>query len=182
MPAVLFLLLMSVIIGMANTNAQQETVYAEGQARSVAIQMAWYQSQALKACPTAGICPAGEIVVTADPGSDINVNNATFIAVTDTNFIVTTIRASAIVNQNDRMMIGRINAALKDITYNSLYAGPFDIATGNVYGSSAVFATTNVNGTPVPLFAPDLNTNTITPTIGGITLKNGYPVIITKVF
>ena len=182
MPAILFLLLISVIIGMASTNAQNENIYVKGQARSIAIQMAWYHSQALKSCPTAGSCPTGEVVVTADAGSDIHVNNRTFISVTNSNFIVTTVRQDVTINQNDKLLIGRINSALKDVTYNSLYAGPFDVSTGNVYGNQAVFATQNNNGIPTPLFAPDMNTNTVSPAIGGITLQNGYPVIITKVF
>lgn len=182
MPAILFLLLISVILGMASTNAQNENTYTKGQARSMAIQMAWYHSQALKSCPTASSCPEGEIVVNADTGSDIRVNNRTFVSVTNTNFIVTTVRQDVVANQSDKLMLGRINAALKDITYNSLYAGPFDVATGNVYGNQAVFATQNDHGTPRPLFAPDLNTNTVSATVGGVTLQNSYPVIITKVF
>lgn len=141
------------------------------QALASAELMTWYHTHAIRACGSPATCSTGEIAVSQTPlNPSINMAS-TFQSVRDGNYVITSWR-NAPSNVDGRSMSGMIGSALGTITWGSTYAGTYNAATGRISASQAASTQTLTIVT---------NTTVFPSVVGGMTLRDGSPIVATRV-
>lgn len=143
MPALVFLLMLTAMLGMTDTRQSEKFRADQDDARAVATQLAFYHSRAVGQCgmvlPPAtsahGTAACNGVIVvnlgTVTPGGSYNYATR-FRSVTDGDWVVTAYVSTTKVNADARHQWGLISAGLRQVTLNSVAAGPYDGTTGRI--------------------------------------------------
>ena len=153
-------------------------------ARSTAGQMAVYHGQALRLCSAPSICPDGAITVTPQAGLNANINdmNNKFRSFTNGNYIVTALTVSYSNNVRGATYSGMFNSALAELNSLSFLSGAYNSTTQNVQGHSNIFVIKFPDGHfEYSQGRTGVNIQVIPNNIGGLTLTDGMPVIVTAI-
>lgn len=187
MPAVVFLLMLVAAMGMVDSRSSDRFQADREAASAVAEQLAYYHSQALAKCTVVSppatsqhgtpACGANITVDTSGVNPNARFNYAgKFRSASDGDWIVTVFRNDAGTRNDDaKHQWGLISAGLRDITRNSIAAGPYQASTGRI-NNGQIFQST-VGGVTTTGTA---HTQVPPAFVGWLGLVDGIPIIATR--
>lgn len=187
MPAIVFLMMLIAILGLTDTSSRDRFQRDREDGAAIATQMAFYHGKALERCAYA-MAPAVSEYGTAACNGIVAVNTTSvnpnprfdyasrFRSATNGDWIITAFLNDASTKNTDpRHQWGLISSGLREVTRNSVAAGPYQATTGRINNGTSYYV---VVGGVAQAGATHVQ---VPPTfVSWLGLVDGSPVIATR--